>query len=228
MSSSRPIDNPKDPRTDEKPVFSKELVQEDLKDEFKASINAQQYVYSKYLETIGKVNVPDDFDKTEKRMREMFRLNVDWFMQNLLERKDRMSMYSGLEVRVPFCDYRIAEYLYSVPWKYKDFEGREKGLLRKALEVDKCLPEEILWRKKSPYPKTHNPNYLAAVSKLMEEVIEDSASPILHILKKSELEKLLKREEEIYWYGQLMAKPQTIAYILQVNYWLDKYNICIV
>lgn len=199
-----------------------------LRDEIKMSINANQYVYGKYLETIGKVNVPDDFDKTEKRMREMFRLNVDWFMQNLLERKDRMSMYSGLEVRVPFCDYRIAEYLYSVPWKYKDYEGREKGLLRKALEVDNCLPEEILWRKKSPYPKTHNPNYLAAVTKLMEEVIENSASPILHIVKKSELEKLLNRQEEIYWYGQLMAKPQTIAYLLQINYWLDKYNICVV
>ena len=62
----------------------------------------------------------------------------------------------------------------------------------------------------------------------MEELIENSSSPLLHIVKKSELEKLLDREEEIYWYGQLMAKPQTIAYLLQVNYWLDRYNICII
>lgn len=84
-------------------------------------------------------------------MKEMVNLNFRWFMQTLLDRKDRMSMWSGLEVRVPFCDYRIAEYLYSVPWELKDYEGYEKGLLRRAMED--YLPHEVLWRKKSPYPK---------------------------------------------------------------------------
>ena len=64
-------------------------------------------------------------------------------------------MACGLEVRVPFCDYRIAEYLYGVPWEYKDYGGKEKGLLRYAM--DGLLPEEVLWRKKSPYPKTYDP-----------------------------------------------------------------------
>ena len=66
----------------------------------------------------------------ERRMKEMVNLNFRWFMQTLLDRKDRMSMYHGLEVRVPFCDYRIAEYLYGVPWEFKDYRGMEKGLLR--------------------------------------------------------------------------------------------------
>ena len=66
-------------------------------------------------------------------------------------------MYNGLEVRVPFCDYRLAEYAYNMPWKIKAYNNREKGIVRKAFED--ILPEEICWRKKSPYPKTHNPIY---------------------------------------------------------------------
>ena len=93
-----------------------------------------------------------------------------------------MSMYNGLEVRVPFCDYRIAEYLYSVPWEYKNYEDREKGLLRKAME--NILPQEIVWRKKSPYPKTHNPNYLKAVSDILKDIISSTNAPLLKILKK--------------------------------------------
>lgn len=132
-------------------------------------------------------------------------------------------MYNGLEVRVPFCDYRIAEYLYSVPWKFKDLEGREKGLLRKAMEG--LVPDEILWRKKSPYPKTHNPSYLNAVSGLLKEIISDNSSPLLQIVKKEQLEKLLNSNISVPWYGQLMTTPQTIAYFVQTNYWLKKYNI---
>ena len=71
-------------------------------------------------------------------------------------------MYHGLEVRVPFCDHRIAEYMYSVPWEMKEYKGMEKGLLRHAVEG--LLPDEIRLRKKSPYPKTHNPQYTSIVS----------------------------------------------------------------
>ena len=158
-------------------------------------------------------------------MKEMMKLNLDWFMQTLLDRKDRMSMYNALEVRVPFCDYRIAEYLYSVPWEYKDYNSYEKGLLRKT--VEDILPDEVLWRKKSPYPKTHNPEYLTIVSKKLQEIIENSNSPVLSFIKKSELEKLLKSNKSEPWYGQLMTTPQTIAYFIQINYWLEKYKIII-
>ncbi|MBE6850587.1 MAG: asparagine synthase (glutamine-hydrolyzing) [Ruminococcus sp.] len=160
---------------------------------------------------------------TEQRMREMMRLNLDWFMQTLLDRKDRMSMYNALEVRVPFCDYRIAQYLYNVPWEFKEHGGYEKGLLREAMRD--YLPEEILWRKKSPYPKTHNPNYLTAVTQLLESRLQNPHAPILQIVKREALEQLMYCEESVQWYGQLMTKPQTIAYFAQLDYWMEKFNV---
>lgn len=132
-------------------------------------------------------------------------------------------MYSSLEVRVPFCDYRIVEYLYNVPWEMKDYNHYEKGLLRQAMTG--YLPEKVLWRKKSPYPKTHNPNYLKAVSSILEKIISDSTSPILNYVKKEKLTELLHDEKSQPWYGQLMTTPQTIAYFIQFNYWLEKYNV---
>lgn len=195
-----------------------------FKDDIKLP-DAEAFVYSKYKDTIINASKIDNISPLESRMKEMMKLNLDWFMQTLLDRKDRMSMYNGLEVRVPFCDYRIAEYLYSVPWKYKDYDLYEKGLLRKAMEG--ILPEEILWRKKSPYPKTHNPAYLEIVSRKLKDVIENPSSPVLTFIKKSELEKLLKTNKNEPWYGQLMTTPQTIAYFLQINYWLKKYKIII-
>ena len=195
-----------------------------LNDDIAKKINPQEYVYSKYLETIQSVVIEREISPLERRMREMMKLNLDWFMQTLLDRKDRASMYSGLEVRVPFCDYRIVEYMYSVPWEYKDYLSREKGLLRKASED--ILPESILWRKKSPYPKTFNPNYLRAVSERLRNIIEDGKSPLLYIINKSALEKLISPDTEpVQWYGQLMNTPQTIAYFLQLDYWLTKYNV---
>ena len=187
--------------------------------------DAENYVYSRYKDTLINTSKVENISPLESRMKEMMKLNLDWFMQTLLDRKDRMSMYNALEVRVPFCDYRIAEYLYSVPWEYKDYNSYEKGLLRKAVEG--ILPEEVLWRKKSPYPKTHNPEYLAIVSEKLRDIIENNNSPILSFIKKSELEKLLNVERNEPWYGQLMTTPQTIAYFLQINYWLEKYKIII-
>ena len=195
-----------------------------LKDEIKIP-DAENYVYSRYKDTLINTSKIQGISPVESRMKEMMKLNLDWFMQTLLDRKDRMSMYSALEVRVPFCDYRIAEYLYSVPWEYKDYKSYEKGLLREA--VKGLLPDEVLWRKKSPYPKTHNPEYLNIVSGMLKDVINDSTSPIFQFIKKNELEKLIKTEKHEPWYGQLMTTPQTIAYFLQINYWLKKYNITI-
>ena len=153
----------------------------------------------------------------------MVNLNQRWFMQTLLERKDRMSMYHGLEVRVPFCDYRIAEYLYSVPWAFKDHMGKEKGLLRYAMAD--YLPDEVLNRKKSPYPKIYDPAYFNIVSNQLRLVLENKNAPILAIVNRKALEELLISEYTWPWYGQLMKTPQTIAYMLQINYWLEHYNV---
>ncbi|MDO5547268.1 MAG: asparagine synthase (glutamine-hydrolyzing) [Eubacteriales bacterium] len=196
-----------------------------LRDEWKQYRDPLQYVDQKYQETVAQVqpiahDTPDD-----RRIREMTQLNFQWFMQTLLDRKDRMSMYSGLEVRVPFCDHRIAEYLYHVPWQWKDLNGVEKGLLREAAQG--WLPDEVRLRKKSPYPKTHNPAYLKAVSELLRQIIGEGTSPIFDIVKRDRLEQLLTDSRAQPWYGQLMTTPQTIAYFLQLHHWMKTYHVVI-
>lgn len=188
-------------------------------------IDPAAFVDTRYQQTLAETSIRPGLPAAERRMRQMVNLNFKWFMQTLLDRKDRMSMYSGLEVRVPFCDYRIAEYLYSVPWEFKDWGGQEKGLLREAMRG--VLPDEVLWRRKSPYPKTWNPSYLAAVTAELRGILVDPAAPILRIIKADALETLLASgtDNPIPWYGQLMTTPQTIAWFVQLNYWLEKYKV---
>ena len=156
-------------------------------------------------------------------MKEMVNLNFRWFMQTLLDRKDRMSMFHGLEVRVPFCDYRIAEYLYAVPWVYKDYGGEEKGLLRAA--CGDLLPPQVAHRKKSPYPKTLDPQYQLLLQTRMDRLLSDSGAPLFHLVDREALRNMLSRESVWPWYGQLMAKPQKIAYFLQMDFWLRHYAV---
>ena len=152
----------------------------------------------------------------------MVNLNFRWFMQTLLDRKDRMSMYHGLEVRVPFCDHRIAQYLYGVPWEYKDYQGREKGLLRQA--VAGLLPEPVRQRKKSPYPKTFHPRYSAIITQRMQTLLGEDA-PLWQLVNREQVQDLMDRESPWPWYGQLMQKPQTMAYFLQMDHWLRRYRV---
>ena len=190
------------------------------------SVDAESYVADQYSRTLAQCDILPGVSSQEKRMKEMVNLNQQWFMQTLLDRKDRMSMACGLEVRVPFCDYRIAEYMYGVPWEYKDYNNTEKGLLRYAM--DGVLPDEVLWRKKSPYPKTYDPSYLEAVSERLRILLNNSDAPIYGIINKSAMKKLLDMDFTWPWYGQLMRLPQTIAYILQINFWLKYYKISII
>lgn len=190
-----------------------------------SSVDPESFVNEQYLQTISGCDILPETDPAERRMKEMVNLNQQWFMQTLLDRKDRMSMACGLEVRVPFCDYRIAEYLYGVPWKYKDYNGKEKGLLRYAMEG--ILPQEVLWRKKSPYPKTYDPYYLETVSGLMQELLKRKDAPLFGIIDRDALKSLCSVELTWPWYGQLMKLPQTIAYMLQINFWLEHYKISI-
>ncbi len=194
-----------------------------LQDDLARQIDAENYVYEKYADTVRRTDKIQGLPDTESRMKEMMKLNLEWFMQTLLDRKDRMSMACGLEVRVPFCDYRIAEYLYTVPWEYKDYKHYEKGLLRES--VKDLLPAEILWRKKSPYPKTHNPAYLAAVRQELQKILDTKNAPLFNVVKRDAVQQLMTADVREPWYGQLMTTPQTIAYFVQMNYWLEKYNI---
>lgn len=139
--------------------------------------------------------LPSD-SKDNQIRRKLIYLTSNWFMQTLLDRTDRMCMYNGLEIRVPFCDYRIVEYAWNIPWEMKAYKGREKGLLRYSLEG--ILPEEIIYRKKSPYPKTHNPNYLKIVKSKLIKIIENNDSPINKLLNKEYILDIIKTDGKAF------------------------------
>jgi len=191
-------------------------------------IKPADYVKRRYEETLEQVPRLKGEDPLEAKRREMFFLNLNWFMSTLLDRKDRMSMASGLEVRVPFCDQRLVQYVWNIPWNMKSCKGREKGILREALKG--LLPEDILYRKKSPYPKTHNPSYEKAVSTWLSNLLEDSHSPLLSIVNLKELKNMMNKTSDYGkpWFGQLMATPQMFAYLIQIDMWIRKYNIKII
>ena len=186
-------------------------------------VNPDDYIQEQYLDTCRQSDILPGTTPEERRMKEMMNLNFRWFMQTLLDRKDRMSMYSSLEVRVPFCDYRIAEYLYGVPWEFKDHGNQEKGLLRTAMAG--WLPGEVLWRKKSPYPKTFDPRYERIVTEKLKGLLDDKENALWHLVDRKEAENLLTREEVWPWYGQLMRRPQTISYFLQIEFWIRHYQV---
>ena len=194
-----------------------------LSPEMRQGLDCMEYVAEAYERTCRESDILPENSPLERRMKEMVNLNLRWFMQTLLDRKDRMSMFSGLEVRVPFCDYRIAEYLYAVPWEYKDYGGEEKGLLRAA--CGDLLPKEVAHRKKSPYPKTLDPAYVTLLENRLCLLMNQKNGLLFQLVDKKALQALLSKETVWPWYGQLMARPQKIAYFLQIDYWLRQYNI---
>ena len=134
-----------------------------------------------------------------------------------------MSAWHGLDVRMPYCDYRIAEYLYTVPWSMKDYRGQEKGLLRYALRD--MLPGSVLYRKKSPYPKTYDPRDEEMVTQLLQALLQQKDAPLFALVRREKLQSLMQEPFAWPWYGQLMRRPQTIAYMLQINFWLEHYSV---
>ena len=188
-----------------------------------AACDAYAYVMDAYTDTCAASDVLPGTSAQEIRIKQMVNLNFRWFMQTLLDRKDRMSMWSGLEVRVPFCDYRIAEYLYGVPWEWKDWRGKEKGLLRRAMEG--ILPDEVLWRKKSPYPKTFDPLYEKLVRDRLEALMNEKDAPLFSLVNPGAVRSVMDSDHPWPWYGQLMRRPQTMAYLLQIDFWLRHYRV---
>ncbi|REJ18673.1 MAG: asparagine synthase (glutamine-hydrolyzing) [Paenibacillaceae bacterium] len=193
-----------------------------------AWIKPLEYIERRYAEAIAEVPHLPGEDEARRRMREMSYLNITRFMPTLLDRKDRMSMAAGLEVRVPYCDHRLVEYVFNIPWEIKTAGGREKGILRRALEG--VLPDDVLYRKKSPYPKTHNPNYLEAVRKRLIDVLNDPSSPLLKLINTAKVREIAESDaasSHIPWFGQLMSGPQLFAWLVQVDTWLRRYKIAI-
>ncbi len=196
-----------------------------LRDDVIKSLDLDGYSKYRYDQALDAVPRLYGENAEESRRREISCLNIRWFMQTLLDRMDRASMSYGLEARVPFADHRIVEYLYNVPWDMKYQNGTEKALLR-----DACiglLPHEILFRKKSPYPKTYNPEYERILTLRFRNVLADSKAPVNRFIDMKKAERFLSSPKDYGspWFGQLMAGPQMIAYMLQVNDWMIKYQI---
>ncbi len=186
--------------------YRQSLLNENLKDK----INLKSIVEEEYQKTINELE-PEDRDKKDKRL---FYINMTHFMQALLERKDRMTMYSTLEARVPFADTKLVEYLWNLPFKYKYNNNTEKYLLREAFKG--VIPDEVLYRKKNPYPKTHHPKFLELVSKALRERLENKESKMYKIFNIDEINKLLDSKEDdiLPWYRS--AYDKTTAYCISL------------
>ena len=188
-------------------------------------VNLKSYIDYRYNESLSEVEILDSDSEETAEKRKISHLTLNWFMQTLLDRSDRMAMYSGFELRVPFCDYRLAQYVWNIPWEIKALNGREKGLLRYICKD--FLLDEIVDRKKSPYPKTHNPTYLAAVKSMLSDIMSRPSAPINDLLNRDYILDILNTDGKAFsrpWFGQLMTGPQLMAYLCQVNMWLEKYQ----
>lgn len=196
-----------------------------LSDEAICTLELEEYVREKYLDTLAQVPVLPGEQGDARRRREMSFLNLRWFMQTLLDRMDRTSMAWGLEARVPFADHRIVEYVYNVPWSMKYENGMEKKLLRDACKD--LLPPQLLYRKKSPYPKTYSPAYEALLVQRFQQMLSNSQAPVHRFLDRKKAEQFLAQPKDYGkpWFGQLMAGPQMLAYFLQINYWMEQYSV---
>ena len=196
-----------------------------LNPDLQEKVNLKEYIDYRYNESLNEVELLNVDSKETKEKRKITYLTMNWFMQTLLSRTDRMGMYNGFEIRVPFCDYRLAEYVWNIPWEIKALHGREKGLLRYIMKDE--LPKEIVERKKSPYPKTWNPTYLKKVKGMLTDIMENPESPITTLLNKEDIMNILNTDGKAFtrpWFGQLMTGPQLMAYLIQVNMWLETYK----
>ncbi len=198
-----------------------------LSEDVKNRLKLDEYSHARYEQSLAKTPFLDGETDMQKKRRGIAYLNIKWFMQTLLDRMDRTSMYSGLEARVPFADHRIIEYVFNVPWEMKYRNGVEKALLRDA--TADLLPKALLCRKKSPYPKTYHPGYEKLLEQRLSAIVEDSNAPLASLIDKKKAKKFIASHKELGkpWFGQLMAGPQLLAYFIQINTWMEKYGLTV-
>lgn len=195
-----------------------------LKKELQEKLKLKEFMKTQYDNILKEV--PITKNKEEQIYKNLFYLNMTYFMPTLLERKDRMTMRGSIEARVPFADTKLIEYLWNLPWEYKFHNNTEKGILRDAYKD--LLPKEIVTRKKNPYPKTHNPKYTKIIIKLLKKRLKNKKSILYKIFDKEELNKLVETKGESFsspWFGQLMTGPQLLAFLYQLDIWAKKYKI---
>jgi len=196
-----------------------------MRSEVLYELKMDEFVGKAYSDAASEVLLLPCEDETESSRRQIGYLNIRFFMQTLLNRMDRTSMHSGLEARVPFADRKLVEYVFNIPWDMKAHGGVVKNILRQSARGK--LPDEILFRKKSPYPKSYNPYYEKLLSGRLQNILNEGSSPLLEIIDVKKLERFMESVKDYGkpWYGQLMAGPQMLAYLIQIDYWMKKFNI---
>lgn len=192
-----------------------------LKRRVREKLDIREYVRGALSEAISRVEHLPHESAEGRCLRTMQHMCFAFFMANLQERALAMCEHSHLGVLTPFADERLVQYVYNVPWEMKFMGGREKGLLREAAGA--LLPESLRYRRKSPYPKTCDPAYARIVCGMVQGMLAEKKSPILQLVDARALEKLAASDlspAQTPWFGQLMAGPQMLAYLWQVNAWL--------
>jgi asparagine synthase (glutamine-hydrolysing) len=175
--------------------------------------------YSEAVSEVGRVEGEDDFTH---RMRVMSYLHLTRFVRILLDRKDRMSMAVGLEVRVPFCDHRLVEYVYNTPWSLKTYDGREKSLLRGAARD--VLPESVVKRVKSPYPSTSDPQYGAALQAHAKDLFGSADDLLFTIIDPAKLEHLIALDPQ----NLQSTERNRLERVLDLAVWIEMYKPTVV
>lgn len=197
-----------------------------LRPAVRGELNLSAYEAARYHEACARQPRLCGEKNDQARLRLLHGLCIGWFMPVLQERARCMGKASGLSILTPYCDSRLAQYVYNVPWDMKNMGGHAKGLLREA--VKDILPPDLLYRQKSPYPKTHHPEYTRLVCRQMSRLLEDDSAPIMELLDKDQVHKLMAggmKASDTPWFGQLMTGPQMIAYLLQVNDFFETYSL---
>lgn len=206
--------------------ISLDLRKDILNKNLSEKINIQEYVDNKYKEAVEDIPLDETYTKEDIQMKKYSYLTMNYFGLNLLDRSDRMSMQYSLEIRVPFTDYELVEYVYNIPWEMKNYMNQEKGILRAAFKD--ILPEAIANRKKSPYPKTYDPKYTNLVTESLKEIINNPSNRIQELVDIEFVKYVINSSEEQFerpWFGQLMRRTQLMAYLLQLEMWLNEYDI---
>ena len=193
-----------------------------LSPEMEQRANPYAYMNRVYREELAEVPRLEGEDPKNARMREVFYLSLIHFLPMLLDRKDRMSMATGFEVRVPFCDYRLVEYVWNIPWEMKTVDDIEKGILRKAMTG--ALPEDVRMRRKSAYPSAQNPAYERETRQWAMHILDDANSPIQPFINANAIRSIAEREEPL----SQMSISTLYERIIQINAWFQEYHVSVV
>lgn len=189
-------------------------------------IDFEGYIQKQYQNSIADISYLDGDSEEDKRSRLHTILCLHWFMQTLVTRQVCMGNAADVTIRAPFADVRIIDYVYNIPWDMKFVGGNEKGILRKAFEDE--LPQDVCYRKKNPFPKTHNPEYTELIKEKMYQVYDDEHSVLHQLLDDDALHALIDSGGaafELPWYGQLMSGPQLLAYLYQLDSWSKIFDL---